>query len=207
MAIKAILFDLGGVILRTIDFSPRERLAASLGMSRFDLEEFIFGRESGAKAQRGEITVRQHWDNLGKELHYSHHEFQDLLDEFFGSDVLDNELLDYVRELHKTYKTGLLSNAWDDLRQVIAEKYHFEDAFDDLVISAEVRLAKPDPRIFLLAVKRLGVEPNQAIFVDDMQRNVDGANTAGLWGIRFQTPMQTRSDIALLLESLREYEI
>ncbi|OGO30033.1 MAG: hypothetical protein A2136_09735 [Chloroflexi bacterium RBG_16_54_11] len=200
MAIKAILFDLGGVLLRTADFTPRDRLAARLGMNRHDLEEFVFGKESGEMAQRGAITARQHWHNLRQALDYSPEALQSLLEEFFGSDVLDESLLDYVRKLHLTYKTGLLSNAWDDLHQVIAEKWHFEDAFDDIVISAEVKLVKPDPGIFQLAVERLGVEARQAIFVDDTQRNVFGAEAAGLIGIQFHSPGQLRYDLELLLD-------
>jgi epoxide hydrolase-like predicted phosphatase len=204
MMIRAVIFDLGGVLLRTTDFTPREQLATRLGMNRHELEEFIFGRQSGDMAQRGEITVGQHWDNLCHQLNYSPQELQALLNEFFGYDQLDNSLVDYVRKLHASYKTGLLSNAWDDLRQVIAEKWHFEDAFDDMIISAEVGLAKPDRRIFQLAVDRLGVEANQAIFVDDMQRNVDGAKAVGMLGIRFQTPQQVQDDLEQLLDGHRE---
>lgn len=199
MTIRAVIFDLGGVLLRTADFTRREKLATRLGMSRSELEEFIFGRESGSRAQRGVISVRQHWDNLKMELDFPPDKFQAVLDEFFAEDVLDLDLLDYIRQLHYSYKTGLLSNAFDDLRQVIAEKWHFEDAFDNILISAEVGLAKPDQRIFRLAVARLGVKPGEAIFVDDMQRNVDGAIAAGLSGIRFQTTRQVRQDIEVLL--------
>jgi glucose-1-phosphatase len=200
MSIRAIIFDLGGVLLRTADFLPREKLATRLGLDRRGLEELIFGRESGDRAQRGEITIRQHWDHLCQELDYTPAALQALVDEFFRYDELDQELLDYVRKLKKTYKTGLLTNAWDDLRQVIAQKWHFEDAFDDMVISAEVKLVKPDRSIFELAVRRLDVEPGQAVFVDDMQRNVDGARAAGLHAIRFLSPQQLRIDLVLILD-------
>jgi epoxide hydrolase-like predicted phosphatase len=199
MSIKAIIFDLGGVLLRTTDFSPRNRLAVRLGMSRSELEEFVFGGESGAQAQRGEITVKEHWENLRSQINCEPEDFNGLLDEFFAQDELDGDLVDYVRWLHKTYKTALLSNAWDDLRQVIAHKWHIKDAFDAMIISAEVKLAKPDPRIFQLALEELGVEANQAIFIDDMQKNVDGAKTVGLQVIRFQTPQQMRFDLDRLL--------
>jgi FMN phosphatase YigB (HAD superfamily) len=155
MTIRAILFDLGGVLLRTGDFIPREQLAARLGMSRSELEELIFGRESGDMAQRGEITVQQHYANLCQHLGYSMEQLQALFAEFFNNDYLDQDLVEYVHQLHRTYKTGLLSNAADDLRKLIAEKWHFEDAFDDMVISAEVNWLT-DPRIFRLAVDRLG---------------------------------------------------
>jgi epoxide hydrolase-like predicted phosphatase len=199
MTINAIIFDLGGVLLRTADFSPRDKLAANLRMSLHELEEFIFGGESGDRAQRGEITVWEHWENLRSQINCSPQDFKALLDEFFAQDELDQKLIGYVRRLHKTYKTALLSNAWDDLRQVIAEKWHFENAFDEMIISAEVKLAKPDPRIFQLVLDRLSVEASQAIFVDDMQRNVDGAKAVGLHGIQFRTPQQMRFDLERLL--------
>lgn len=199
MAIKAIIFDLGGVLLRTADYAPREKLAARMGMNRHELEEFIFGGESGDRAQRGEISIQEHWENLRRQINCSPAEFGALLDEFFAEDELDSPLIDYVRILHQSYKTALLSNAWDDLRQVIAEKWHFEDAFDTIIISAEVGLAKPDPRIFQLALTRLGVEAGQAIFVDDMQRNVVGAKSVGLQAIQFQTSQQMQLDLEQLL--------
>ncbi len=163
------------------------------------LEEFIFGGESGNRAQAGEITVRQHWENLRLRLNYSPEQFEAFINEFFGCDELDGELVDYVRELHKDHRTALLSNAWDDLRQVIAERWHFEDAFDSIIISAEVGLVKPDPRIYYLALERLGVEAGQAVFVDDFQRNVEAAQEVGLHGIHFQSPQQMRLELEQLL--------
>jgi epoxide hydrolase-like predicted phosphatase len=199
MVIKAIIFDLGGVLLRTADFTPREKLAERLNMNRHELEEFIFGGDSGDKAQRGMISAQQHWVNLRDKLGYTQQEFKLVLDEFFSLDELDEDLVDYVRGLHKTYKTALLSNAWDDSRQLISEKWHIEDAFDTLIISAEVGTAKPDQSIFMLALDRLAVKANEAIFVDDFQRNVEAAIAVGLHGIRFQTAQQVQDDVELLL--------
>jgi epoxide hydrolase-like predicted phosphatase len=201
MTIRAIIFDLGGVLLRTSDFEPRERLAAGLHMNRCQLEQFIFGGVSGDQAQRGEITVQQHWENLRQQINYSPEDFEALVKDFFAYDEIDESLIDYVRELHKMYKTALLSNAWDDLRQVITENWHFEDAFDTMIISAEVRVAKPDPRIFQLALDRLDVKAEEAIFVDDMKRNVDGAQLAGLHALLFQTSQQLRNDLELVLKN------
>lgn len=203
MTIRAIIIDLGGVLLRTTDFSPRERLASRLGMNRQALEKLIFNGESGDRAQKGEITVHQHWENLACILGYSHNQMENLVNEFFVSDVLDLELLDYVRRLHKNYKTALLSNAWDDLRQVIAERWHFEDAFDEMIISAEVGLVKPDARIFLLALEQLGVEAGESIYVDDMQHNVESARRVGLQSIWFNTPQQMQLDLERLLDCYR----
>jgi epoxide hydrolase-like predicted phosphatase len=203
MTINAIIFDLGGVLLRTADFTPRERLATHLGMSRQELAEFIFGGESGDQAQRGDINVQQHWDNLAAQLHMSRLEFNQVLGEFFGNDELDQSMLEYIRGLHQTYQTGLLSNAFGDLREIISERWHFEDAFDDMIISAEVGLVKPDVRIYQLAVEQLGVKAAEAVFIDDMQRNIEGAMKADLQGIHFINPQQLRFDLDQLLNGHR----
>lgn len=204
MVIGAIIFDLGGVLLRTVDLKPRQRLASRLGMSRLELEEMIFDRDSGNRAQKGEITARQHWENLRRQLGYSTDELKNLLDEFFGQDELDVAMLDYIRELHQIYKTGLLSNAWDAIRQAISRDWHMEDAFDSIILSSEVGLLKPDPVIFHLAIERLGVQANQTIFVDDMLRNVEGAKIAGLLGVHFQNSLQMRADLERIINSCSE---
>ncbi len=200
MSIKAILFDLGGVLLRTSDFTPREHLAASVNMDRHELEELIFGGDSGGKAQKGEISTAQHWENVRHQLGFTHQDLKAMLAEFFYPDELDLELVDYVRNLHKTYKTALLSNATDDLRQRIAEQWHFEDAFDVMVISAEVGMVKPDLKIFGFALQMLGVSADEAVFVDDFQRNVEAARSVGVRAIRFQNPQQIRDELNMLLD-------
>ncbi len=200
VVIKAIIFDLGGVLLRTRDFSARDHLAERLGMGRLELEELIFSGDSGDRAQRGEITAAQHWENLRHKLNCSEAQFNALLEDFYSEDELDQYLVDYVNLLHGSYKTALLSNALDDLRQAIAEKWHFEKAFDYMIISAEVKMVKPEPGIFRLALDKLRVNARQAIFVDDMRRNVEAAGRLGLNAIQFQSPQQVRLDIDRLLD-------
>jgi glucose-1-phosphatase len=199
MPILALIFDLGGVLLRTADFSPRERIAARFGMSRTELETLIFGDGSGGSVQTGAIRLEDYWQQVRKRLDCSEEEFKRLIHEFFAEDELDADLVEYIRRLHVNYKTALLSNATADLRKQIAEKWHFEDAFDLMVISGEVGLTKPEQGIFELTLVKLGVEASQAVFVDDMSRNVEGARRAGLHAIQFKNPQQLKQDIDQLL--------
>jgi len=187
------------VLLRTQDFTVREQLADRMNMDRHELEELVFGGESGNKAQRGEISTEQHWANIRYLLGFTQEQLQQMLDEFFYTDKLDEPLVDYVRNLHQTYKTALLSNASDDLRQRIKKNWHFEDAFDLMIISAEVGMVKPDPKIFQLTLDQLRVVAEEAIFVDDFQRNVQAAKEIGIHGIRFLNPQQVCEDIDKLL--------
>jgi HAD superfamily hydrolase (TIGR01549 family) len=159
MTIKAVIFDLGGVLLRTADFSPRERLAARLGRRRFELEELVFGGQSGAAAQRGEISMQQHWEHVRQALGLTQPEFELFQQEFWGQDQMDYALVDYIRGLRQRCRTCLLSNNFSNLRSLLAERWPIADAFDELVISSEIGILKPDSRIYHYAIERLGVQP------------------------------------------------
>jgi epoxide hydrolase-like predicted phosphatase len=199
MPIKAVIWDLGGVILRTQDSTPRQELADRLGMPRSDLEELVFHSASGMRAQRGEISVEEHWENLQVILRLTDSEMPAVRQAFWDGDRLDLDLLADIRQLHTRYTIGLLSNAFSDLRRVITEAWMFADIFDHMVISAEVGVMKPDPRIYHLALERLGVLPEQAVFIDDFQRNVEGAQTVGIDAIRFQNRDQAWRELRSIL--------
>jgi len=200
--IQAIYFDIGGVLVRTEDKAPRTRLAARLGMTFEALEEIVFGGDSGRKAQRGEITAEEHWAYVCRQVNWPFDNWRALEAEFFAGDKLDEELVDYIRSLHRHYKTGVISNALGDVRTVILNTWHMSDAFDVLIISAEVGLMKPDVRIFQAALNALGVQPAEAVFVDDVARNVEGARAIGMHAIQFRNTAQVRAELGELLHRI-----
>src|SRR5919205_2202433 len=155
MSIKAVFFDLGGVIVRTEFQAPRERLAERLGMEYEDLNKIVFDSDSGIKATMGKISSEDHWASVIKRLKRPASELAAIREEFFAGDIVDRTLVDYIRSLRPTYKTGLISNAWGDLRDFIARE-KFDDAFDKMIISAEVGAAKPEPKIFEIALQQFG---------------------------------------------------
>ncbi len=199
MTIEAVIFDLGGVLVRTEDRQPRAALAARLGMSYQELDDLVFLSPTGYEATLGKLSTLDHWRSVLASLGLEESKLQEVQAGFWGGDRLDRELIDLLRSLRGRYRTALLSNAWDDLRQVLTERWGISDAFDELIISAEVGLAKPDPRIYHLTAQRLGVEPQQAVFVDDMPRNVQAAREQGMHAIQFVDSAQTRRDLATLL--------
>jgi len=200
MTIRAVIWDMGGVLLRTEDYASRERLAERLGLSRIDLEELVFWGESGSRAQLGEITIEQHWENLRHEFNLSRQAMADFKEDFWSGDRVDMELIDYIRSLRSCYKTGLLSNAFSNLRQVVSEVWKFADAFDEMIISAEVSLVKPDDRIYCLALERLGVAAEEAVFVDDFTRNIDAARLLNMQAIHFKNSQQVLAELKQLLD-------
>jgi epoxide hydrolase-like predicted phosphatase len=199
MAIQAVIWDLGGVLVRTEEPNPRKRLAARFGMTRNEIEGLVFGGESGDKAQRGEISVGQHWEAIGNKLGLTQGELNDFIAGFWGGDVLDTTLIDFIRSLRPELKTGLLSNAFSDLRRMLTDVWEIFDVFDEVIISAEVGLVKPDARIYQLAVSNLGVTPNEAVFIDDFPHNVEGARAVNLQAIHFKSTRQTLDNLAEIL--------
>ena len=199
MPIKAVIWDLGGVILRTEDPQPRQQLADRLGMSRDDLEELVFHGASGRRAQLGEISVSEHWDNVQQILGIPVQDLPALQQAFWGGDRIDESLLDRIRMLQSQYKIGLLSNAFSDLRQVITEYWKFADVFEEMIISAEVGLMKPDVRIYHLALERLAASPDEAVFIDDFARNIEGSRAVGIHAIHFINCAQAWEELQSLL--------
>ena len=198
MTIKAVFFDLGGVIVRTEFQAPRQQLAERLRMEYDDLDKLVFNSDSGLKAAMGEITSAEHWASVLKRLKRPASELSVIRDEFFAGDIIDRTLVEYIRSLRGKYKTGLISNAWSDLRDfVVREK--FDDAFDNMVISAEVGTMKPEPRIFQIALEQFGVKPKEAIFVDDFYINIEGCEKVGIKGIHFQDAESTLKQLKKLL--------
>jgi epoxide hydrolase-like predicted phosphatase len=198
MSIRAVFFDLGGVLLRTEFQAPRQQLADWLGMEYDDLVKIVFDSDSHHKATIGEISSDEHWASIIQRLKRPASELDSIRAQFFAGDILDRTLLDYIRSLRGRYKTGLISNAWGDLRDFIVRE-KFDDAFDRMIISAEVGAAKPEPKIFLIALEQFGVKPNEAVFVDDFLINIEGCEKVGIKGIHFKDPESTLRQLKELL--------
>lgn len=198
MSIKAVFFDLGGVIVRTEYQAPRQHLAQRLGMEYDDLVKVVFDSDSGNQASIGAIPADVHWDSIIKRLKRPVEELAAIRHEFFAGDVIDRTLLDFLRSLRGKYTTGLISNAWGDLRDYILRE-KIDDAFDHIIISAEVGAVKPDPKIYQIALERAGVKPKEMVFVDDFAVNIEGCEKLGIKGILFKDPDSAIKKIRALL--------
>lgn len=197
MKIRAIIFDFGSVLVKMGDEGPRLALADQLGIPLEELNRLIFDTDSAIRAMVGEMTSEEHWQTVAGALGVPATDMPAIMTQFWSSDVVNQELVEVIPMLGKEYKIGLLSNAWDDLRKVLKTRIPIDHLFDDIVISAEVQMGKPDPGIFQLAVKRLGVQPGEAVFIDDVLANVEAARTIGLKAIHYQNNTQLFSDLNL----------
>lgn len=201
MTIRAVFFDLGGVIVRTEYQAPRQRLAEQFGMDYEDIEKVVFGggpNGSSARASVGEISEEEHWQNVMKVLKLPVSEAERVKREFFGGDIIDRTLLEFLRSLKPKYKVGAISNAWDGLRKFM-EREKFADVFDAIIISAEVGAAKPSEKIYRVALEQLQVKPKEAVFVDDFIENIEACEKLGMRGIHFTDPESALKQLKAIL--------
>jgi putative hydrolase of the HAD superfamily len=198
MTIKAVFFDFGGVIGRTEFQAPRQHLAERLRMEYEQLVELVFASESSMRASIGEITEDEHWRVVMGKLGLPDSEREAFTEQFFGGDVVDRVLLDFLGSLRPAYRVGLISNAWSGLRAWLAARGH-DRVFDEMVISAEIGVMKPDERIYRIALDKFGVAAGESVFVDDFPENVECARAVGMHAIRFREPGMMKEELTRLL--------
>ena len=196
--IQAVIFDLGGVLVRTEDPAGRRRLEAAHGLAGLEVDRLVFDSEPAIRATLGEVPAAAVWEHVGARLKLDPAQLEDFQREFWSSDQLDLELVALLKSLRPRYKTAILSNAWSDARQNFTRLWNLDQAVDAIIISAEERLAKPDARLYLLAATRLGVPPEAAVLVDDFEKNIAGARAAGLSAIHYQAGLDVRAELRKL---------
>lgn len=196
--LKAVILDVGGVLIRTQSREGREKWAAKLGIAdSWEFENFVFGSESGVEAQLGQKTFEAHWQWLGQDFGLNEAELVEMRRDFFAGDKLNKPLVEQIKRVRKAgYKTGLLSNFADDARWLWTDKFPFIQHFDGVVISCEANIMKPDAQIYHLALESVGVEPEEAVFVDDFAHNIEGAKRVGMQTIHFIDPILVQQQLA-----------
>jgi putative hydrolase of the HAD superfamily len=152
----------------------------------------------GKQAQMGAITTDALWQWVQGEFGFDDATLAAFRHDFWAGDALDDELVDLLRYLRLNYQTALLSNFMDELQEVITVRHPMADAFDLVVGSAYEKVMKPDARIYELTLARLGRQPAEAVFIDDMLHNIEGARQVGLATIHYQAGMDVTAALAAL---------
>jgi HAD superfamily hydrolase (TIGR01509 family) len=158
-----------------------------------DVPSLVLGTADDVGPQPGRTRWRgadDLWAQAGAALKIGAADLTALRADYWSQETIDHELTRYLQSLRPRYRVGLLSNAWNDTRAALIQKYHLDKVMDTIVISAEEGMAKPDLRIYRLAAERLEVAPRECIFVDDRAGNVTGAEAAGMKGVVFAATPQ-----------------
>jgi epoxide hydrolase-like predicted phosphatase len=198
--IRALVWDLGGVILRTEDLSFRETWEKRFDLEPWDLEKLIFRSEMSKLASVGKASTEDIWNSVQGKLGLTKSELERLRVDFFAGDQIDEELMAFIRSLKGQVKIGMITNAWPDIRPWMEEQARIADAFDHIVISSEVGIVKPQKEIYGLALSGLDVEAEETLFIDDFVENIQGAEAVGMHTIHFQDPIEAMQTIQERLE-------
>jgi HAD superfamily hydrolase (TIGR01509 family) len=194
VTINAIIFDYGGVLMRTVDPRPRRELERDLGLEPFGADRLVFGHPLWDRVQVGEATSDDFWAAIAARLARGAVGLEEFRRRFWSGDRLDERLVSLLHDLRERgYRMGLLSNNPASLRQRVERL--MPGLFESFVISGQDGVMKPDMAIYELAVSRLGVEAGEAVFVDDAERNVVGARAAGLEAVLFRGLAPLRRDL------------
>jgi len=194
--IKAVIWDMGGVILRTSGEESRRELASEFKVSTDFLYKLVFNSPNAEKATVGLISETEHWNIVADTLGISRERIQELQDRFWAKDFIDKELVQFIKNLKQKYKTGLLSNAWSGARQSLYHRNDWDLVFQYSMFSYEVRMRKPDAQIFERILELMEVTAGETIFVDDLIENINGANAVGINGIQYKSTQQVISDVS-----------
>jgi len=207
MAIRAVVFDIGGVLEITQDLSPTRSQdsitrvwEARLGLAPGKIDELM--RDAWVGGGIGAVTLDEvHQalsDRVGLDPDQATAFMADMWREYLGT--ANTELIEYARGLRPRYRTGILSNSFVGAREREQEAYGFEELVDEIVYSHECGMSKPDPRSYALVCERLGALPGETVFVDDYDPNITAAREAGLHAVLFTDNDTVIGEIGRLLE-------
>jgi putative hydrolase of the HAD superfamily len=186
----AILFDFGGVLTTPVwdsfsDFCRTEGLEPDTvkRLFREDPEALALLRE----LEKGELSEDDFEREFGRRLGLESPER--LIDSMFAGMKPLDEMISAVRELRQAgVATGLVSNSWSTGHY---DRALLEELFDEVLISGELGMHKPEPEIYMLAAERVGRDPGDCVFVDDLAENCAGAEAVGMTAIRHRRPAET----------------
>lgn len=199
--VPAVVLDIGGVLETTPSLGTVEKWESAFGLLPGQMAERA-GEvwEAGAVGSISEDDVHR---RLGEVLGVDRARVDDFMaemwEEYLGTPNV--ELIDWFRDLRPRYRTGIISNSFVGAREREQERYGFADLTDTVVYSHEVGVSKPDPRIYRLASERLAVTPEDMIFLDDVEENVDGARALGIRAVQFTDTRQAIDEIESLLSA------
>jgi len=186
VAISGLIFDYGGV-LWDMRFEVTRMLEKEYGLRERVLAETLYGTDRWRKLEVG-IGDREEWlseahalleAEAGRELPPLHRHWRE-------QQRLIVANIELIERLRGRYRMGVLSNADNTLLHRLREQHRIYDLFDDIICSADVGMAKPEPAIYALAAKRLGLPAAECVFIDDLEANVQAARDAGMRGVCFR---------------------
>ncbi len=183
--IGAVIFDFGRVISAQKPealFSGYER---DLGLAPGTINTIMFSSAAWQEALLGKKTMAEYWREIGPRLGLdSLRSIENFQRRYYSDEKIDSHVLDLIGRLSGSYKLAVCSNSPPGLVEWLSE-WGIVQFFDVVFCSGDEGIVKPDPAAYTVTLARLGVEPFEAVFVDDTPENVEGAARCGLKAVHF----------------------
>jgi HAD superfamily hydrolase (TIGR01509 family) len=201
VAKRAVIFDFGGVIFKTRDYTPRHAWDARLGLAPGSVERVVHGIEQWNAAQRGDISVDGYWAAVAAALNITPQAAStQLAHDFYSGDQLDEDVIAFIGDLRVEGVTvALLSNDCAALLRPRLERLGITPLFDPLVISSEIGVMKPHPDAYTAVLDRLNRPAKATLFIDDREENITGAAALGIHGVHYRDGMALAERVRPLL--------
>ncbi|MBT4540157.1 HAD family phosphatase [Candidatus Woesearchaeota archaeon] len=197
--IKAIIFDMGGVLVKDPGDQRKKLFAKLLGVS---VEEFESAyRQLIDDFQKGNISDMEFWEKIADILSIDKKKMPNLKDIWYDSLIPifteDKEVFEVVDELKRNkYLVALLSNTEKPtIKYVETLDYSM---FDIKIYSCEIGMIKPDAEIYVYTLDKLGIKAEEAVLIDDKDINIDGAEELGMKTILFKNAKQMKKELLKL---------
>jgi len=205
MAIKAVVFDIGGVLEQVEDDAWPEvwigrwehRLHLPAGHAAARLAEDGPAGDVMTGGMSEEQIRERYARALGLDDGQARQMMAEMWDAYCGE--LDLQMRDFASGLRPAYATAILSNSADGARREEQRRFGFEELVDLIVYSHEVGLAKPDPAIFNLTQELLGVEPQEIVFLDDHLGHVEAARGCGWHAVLHRDATRSRQELSEII--------
>lgn len=202
MAIKAVFFDVGNVLLRFSQKRILSRFAGAVGCRPAEVARHIWNGALINRIERGEVTGKDIHRLFIGELGYrgSYASFKALWCDHF---TLDRGSYAVLKRVSKTTPTYLLSNTNQLHFDFIRKRYAFPELVRGEILSHKLRLRKPQAGIFRAALRMSGTKPEETLFIDDLEENCMGARIVGLHAIRYRGVADLKKRLSALGLSAR----
>lgn len=194
MTIRGVIFDYGMVLSNAQDPVAHQRLLEITGLDLAIFEDYYW--QYRHIYDEGHIDGVTYWRWILADTGLTRTPEQ--INELIEQDLLmwssvNEEMLAWATALHNCgMRTAILSNMGEDHMHHMRREFAWLQHFDHLTWSCELKIAKPDPGIYTYTCEKLGVEPCEALFLDDKLVNVEAARSVGLKAIQFENVTQLR---------------
>ena len=194
-----VVFDIGGVL---IDWDPRHLYRKLFPADEPAMEHFL-ANVCTHEWNRGQDAGRSFADGA-RLLKLQHPDKTELIDAYGArfDEMMPGPIagtVEIVAELHqRDTPLYVLSNFSAETFPAALERFDFLRWFRGLVISGEVGVIKPDPRIYKIMLARFAIDPHRAVYIDDVAANAEAARPFGIHGIHFTTPGALREELVRL---------